>query len=174
VIVIFARVPELLHIFWFSMGMAVEQRAGSIISFLAISGHTIRCLRRPEHVGSFAREAVSRVVPWVMAQHFTPRLYGCVVLEMVWNTCKEEACTAHLIQEYSIVRNVLRTSPEMPNTRKNVEKLPQEVYLSMFHSLEHLKFWHSLTRHSSAMSSAATKEKSNPSGAEFITIMFKF
>ena len=95
-------------------------------------------------------------------------------IAMVWNACKEEASTANLTQEYSIVRNILRTSPEMPNARKNVEKLAQEIYLSVFHPLEHLKFWHSLTRHSLAMSSAATKKKSNPSGAEFITIMFKF
>jgi hypothetical protein len=145
VIVIFARVPELLHIFWFSVGMAVEQRAGSMISFLAISGHTVRCLRKPGHFGSFVREAVPRVVPWAMAQHVTPRLYGCVVLDMVWNTCTEETRTPHLIQEYSIVRNILRTSPKMPNARKNVEKFAQDFYLGVFHPLEHLKFGHSLT-----------------------------
>ena len=138
VIVVLARVPELHPVFWLSMDMAVEQRAGSMVSFLAISGHTVRCLRKSEHFGSFAREAVPRVVPWAMAQHFTPRLYGCVVLDMVWNACEEEASTASLIQEYSIVRNILRTSPEMPNARKNVEKLAQDFYLSVFHPLEHL------------------------------------
>jgi hypothetical protein len=44
-------------------------------------------------------------------------------IAMVWNACKEEANTANLTQEYSIVRNILRTSPEMPNARKNVDKL---------------------------------------------------
>lgn len=76
-----------------------------------------------------------------MAQHFTPRLYAIVVLDTVWIELEKQAGSTKNIQsmleEYSTVRRLLVCAPEMPNTRRNVEKLASDFYLSVFHPLDH-------------------------------------
>ena len=41
---ILVLVPAWRHHFWTTMDRAVDQRAGSMVSFLTIIGHTVRCL----------------------------------------------------------------------------------------------------------------------------------
>jgi len=42
---ILLSMPQLQVSFWSHMDAAVDQRAGSMVSFLAIIGHATRCLR---------------------------------------------------------------------------------------------------------------------------------
>lgn len=80
-------------------------------------------------------------MPWAMAQQFTPRLYAIVVVEMVWKAIEEQSTSSSgvrsLMEQYSTVRRLLATAPEMPNTRKNAEKLAADFYLSVFDPLDH-------------------------------------
>lgn len=71
-----------------------------------------------------------------MAQHFTPRLYGSVILEIMWKVC-EQCNLQSLMDKYLTLRQMLRVAPEMPNARKNIEKLEQDFYLSVFRADEH-------------------------------------
>lgn len=131
---------DLEGIFWTTMDSAVEQRAGAMVSFLAIVGHSARCLfynRSEDRLLHFATNALPRILPWAMAQHYTPRLYGSVVVNMVWNVCEKLESLQSLLEQYSIVRRMLGSAPEMPNTQRNVEKLTQDFYLSVFHPVEH-------------------------------------
>ena len=131
---------ELENAFWKAMDAAVEQRAGAMVSFLAIVGHSARCLlhtQSDDRLLHFATNALPRVLPWAMAQHYTPRLYGCVVVDMVWNVCQSSGKMQSLLDQYSMVRQMLQSAPEMPNTQRNIEKLTQDFYLSVFHPLEH-------------------------------------
>ena len=89
-----------------------------------------------DRLEALAREGIRRIIPWAMAQHFTPRLYGSVILDMVWKVC-EQCRLQGLIDEYATVRQMLRLAPEMPNARKNIEKLEQDFYLSVFHAQKH-------------------------------------
>ena len=72
-----------------------------------------------------------------MAQHFTPRLYAIVVLDSIWDICSTHADKSNLLDKYSTVREMLRFAPEMPNCRRNVEKLASDFYFSVFHPLHH-------------------------------------
>lgn len=74
-------------------------------------------------------QVLPRVLPWAAAQHFTPRLYGQVVVDMVWKACQGHAA---LLDEYAAARRLLSAAPEMPNARKNVERLARDFYLSVF------------------------------------------
>lgn len=127
---------ELETLYWKTMDNAVQQRAGSMVSFLAIIGHATRCLIDTDRLANFASNGLPRVIPWAMAQHFTPRLYATVVLDMVWNIC-ESYKVQTVLQEYSTVRHILRNAPDMPNTQRNLEKLSQDFYFGVFHPLEH-------------------------------------
>ena len=84
----------------------------------------------------FITEGIPRIIPWAMAQHFTPRLYGSVILDIVWSVC-QECDLQSLMDKYLTVREMLRLAPEMPNARKNMEKLAQDFYLSVFRADEH-------------------------------------
>ena len=72
-----------------------------------------------------------------MAQHFTPRLYGNMILGMVWDVCQSRG-VASVVSRYESMVAVVRRAPEMPNARKNLEKLGQDFYLSVFHAVRHL------------------------------------
>jgi hypothetical protein len=127
-------------VFWKAMDKAVEQRTGAMVSFLAIVGHSSHCLlhnQSNDRLQHFAKEALPRTLPWAMAQHYTPRLYGCVVVNMLWNACEASGNLQSLLDQYSMVRRMLQSAPEMPNTQRNIEKLTQDFYLSAFHPLKH-------------------------------------
>lgn len=130
------RSPELEKVFWKTMDDAVQQRAGSMVSFLSIIGHETRCLTDCERLANFASNALPRVIPWAMAQHFTPRLYATVILGVIWTTC-ESSKTDSILEKYSTTQQILRHAPDMPNTQRNLEKLSQDFYFSVFHPLNH-------------------------------------
>lgn len=57
VVRVLVKDPSLEHLLWKALDRAVEQRAGSMVSFLAIAGHTARCLARmPGRLESFAAQ----------------------------------------------------------------------------------------------------------------------
>jgi hypothetical protein len=126
---------ELEAVFWKTMDDAVKQRAGSMVSFLSIIGHVTRCLARSERLENFASNGLPRVIPWAMAQHFTPRLYATVILDVIWGIC-ESSKIQSLLEEYSTTRRILRDAPDMPNTQRNLEKLCQDFYFSVFHPMD--------------------------------------
>lgn len=130
------RLPSLEPVFWKAMDTAMEQRAGAMVSFLAIIGHTTRCLVGTDRLENFASNGLPRCIPWAMAQHFTPRLYGTVILDIVWRIC-ESSKIQSLIDEYSTVRRIVLHAPDMPNTQRNLEKLCQDFYFGVFHPLDH-------------------------------------
>ena len=123
-------------VFWNAMDKAVEQRAGAMVSFLSIIGHTTRCLVETDRLADFASNGLPRIIPWAMAQHFTPRLYGTVILDIVWGIC-ETFKIQSLIDEYSTVRRIVQHAPDMPNTQRNLDKLCQDFYFGVFHPLGH-------------------------------------
>ncbi|KZS02969.1 putative Methyltransferase TARBP1 [Daphnia magna] len=126
--------PELEKVFWKTMDDAVEQRAGSMVSFLSIIGHETRCLADCERLATFASNALPHVIPWAMAQHFTPRLYATVILGIIWKVCESSKIDS-LLERYSTTQQILRHAPDMPNTQRNLEKLSQDFYFSVFHPL---------------------------------------
>ena len=130
------RSPILEQRFWKALDDAVEQRAGAMVSFLSIVGHTTRCLVGSDRLARFAGEGLPRVIPWAMAQHFTPRLYATVVLDLVWNICVSSGIQS-LLDDYSIVKRIVTNAPDMPNTQRNLEKLSQDFYFGVFHPLRH-------------------------------------
>lgn len=127
---------ELEQVFWRTMDDAVQQRAGSMVSFLSIIGHVTRCLAQSDRLENFASNGFPRVIPWAMAQHFTPRLYATVILDVMWSIC-ESAKIQSLLEKYSTTRRILLVAPDMPNTQRNLEKLCQDFYFSVFHPLDH-------------------------------------
>lgn len=129
------RVPKFEAEFWKLMDDAVAQRIGSMVSFLSITGHSTTCLARSERLENFASNAIPRALPWAMAQHFTPRLYGSVVLDKIWRIC-EKAGLESLLLQYDLIRQMQRRAPEMPNAQRNLEKLSQDFYMCLFHPLE--------------------------------------
>lgn len=123
-------------LFWKTMDDAVEQRAGSMVSFLSIIGHATRCLIHSDRLTDFATNSLPRVIPWAMAQHFTPRLYATVIVDIVWGICESRKIET-LLKEYATVRRILSIAPDMPNTQRNLEKLNQDFYFGIFDPLEH-------------------------------------
>lgn len=128
------RAPQFESLFWKLMDDAVAQRIGSMVSFLSIVGHSTACLSG-ERLENFAANAIPRALPWAMAQHFTPRLYGSVVMDMIWKIC-QEAGLQTLLQKYELVRQIQSRAPEMPNAQRNLEKLSQDFYMCLFHPLK--------------------------------------
>lgn len=130
-----SRLQALEVPFWKTMDQAVEQRAGSMVSFLSIIGHVARCLLQTGRLENFASEALPRVIPWATVQHFTPRLYGIIVMDLIWNIVETSKVTS-ILEQYALVRKILQNAPDMPNTQRNLEKLYQDFYFSVFHPIE--------------------------------------
>ncbi|KAK2707722.1 hypothetical protein QYM36_015424, partial [Artemia franciscana] len=129
--------PHLEEKLWNAERQAVAQRAGSIVSFIAIGLHLVRVAVGLPEAEEIADRVLSMLIPWTMAQHFTPRLYAKAAFQEVWEILVL-GNMATLLDKYRTTYDLIQRVPEMGNSIRALGKLKNDFYLKTLHHVRHL------------------------------------
>lgn len=142
---------QLLDTLWLNFNEALEQRVGSLCSFISIVCHVLSSL--PDVLlESWLDKAIMQFIPYCLSQHFTLRLYAQVglkektsvffikkfqvAIDKMWRICEAKIFT-NLLDKYRVMRECQVRAIGCGNSVKNAEKLAQDFYWTVFHPFNH-------------------------------------
>nr|CAD7425322.1 unnamed protein product [Timema monikensis] len=117
-----------------SLTVAAEKRVGSLCSFISVVYQLVRILSHDQE--SFLDRSLQEILPWTMGQNFNIRLYAQVALQNLLKLCEVKGYN-QLIEKYKVVQTSLNVSLQQSNALKNVAKLTEDFYFSVFHPVQH-------------------------------------
>ncbi|XP_075555672.1 tRNA (guanosine(18)-2'-O)-methyltransferase TARBP1 isoform X2 [Dermacentor variabilis] len=134
---ILLRTPRLRAKLVPAMEQAGIERTGSVCSFLAIIIHLGACLDPETELESHLLEFLPAVLPWSMGQHFNARVYAQVALHLASRWSKEHGLSS-VTEKYAALFTCLKSTIQMGNWSRNVEKLLEDFYFKDFNAVDDL------------------------------------
>lgn len=134
---ILLRTPRLRAKLVPAMEQAGTERTGSVCSFLAIIIHLGACLDPETELESHLLEFLPAVLPWSMGQHFNARVYAQVALHLASRWSKEHGLSS-VTEKYAALFTCLKSTIQMGNWSRNVEKLLEDFYFKDFNAVDDL------------------------------------
>ncbi|KAL1434975.1 hypothetical protein MTO96_001532 [Rhipicephalus appendiculatus] len=134
---ILLRTPRLRLKLVPAMEQAGIERTGSVCSFLAIIVHLGACLDPETELESHLLEFLPSVLPWSMGQHFNARVYAQVALHLASRWSKEHGLNS-VLEKYVSLFTCLKSTIQMGNWSRNVEKLLEDFYFKDFNAVDDL------------------------------------
>nr|CAD7574392.1 unnamed protein product [Timema californicum] len=128
------RHTKLRSTIWDVFSQAAEKRVGSLCSFISVVYQLVRILSHDQE--SFLDRSLQEILPWTMGQNFNIRLYAQVALQNLLKLCEVKGYN-QLIEKYQAVQTSLNVSLQQSNALKNVAKLTEDFYFSVFHPVQH-------------------------------------
>ncbi|KAH6926802.1 hypothetical protein HPB50_022336 [Hyalomma asiaticum] len=131
------RTPRLRTKLIPAMEKAGVERTGSVCSFLAIIIHLGACLDPETEMEPHLLEFLPAVLPWSMGQHFNARVYAQVALHLASRWSKEHGLSS-VLEKYAVLFSCLKSTIQMGNWSRNVEKLLEDFYFKDFNAIDDL------------------------------------
>ncbi|XP_075723555.1 tRNA (guanosine(18)-2'-O)-methyltransferase TARBP1 [Rhipicephalus microplus] len=134
---ILLRTPRLRAKLVPAMEQAGIERTGSVCSFLAIIVHLGACLDPENELEPHLLEFLPSILPWSMGQHFNARVYAQVALHLASRWSKEHGLNS-VLEKYAALFTCLKSTIQMGNWSRNVEKLLEDFYFKDFNAVDDL------------------------------------
>ncbi|KAH8028187.1 hypothetical protein HPB51_014142 [Rhipicephalus microplus] len=134
---ILLRTPRLRAKLVPAMEQAGIERTGAYVHFLAIIVHLGACLDPENELEPHLLEFLPSILPWSMGQHFNARVYAQVALHLASRWSKEHGLNS-VLEKYAALFTCLKSTIQMGNWSRNVEKLLEDFNFKDFNAVDDL------------------------------------